>query len=289
MTTVAVTGAAGFLGRHLLRALAASMPDAALVGIARRAPSDPQPGVTYRTAMVGADLVFHLAGSAGVGFALDHPKADLCANAGSLLDVIAACAPGTRIVLASSVAVYGDRTGAIDETAAPAPATPYAISKAAAESYLAYYAGARGLDGRIARIANAYGPGLTRLAVYELGRQALAHGAPLRVRGNPAASRDFIHAADVAAALVLIGRRGAAGATYNVATGEPASVRALARRIAAEAGLPPEAVHADGAPEAGKVEASHPGIGRLRALGFAPAHTLDSGIRDTMAWIRSNT
>ncbi|MCC6525625.1 MAG: NAD-dependent epimerase/dehydratase family protein, partial [Polyangiaceae bacterium] len=80
---VCVTGAAGFLGTHLLRALQHALPGAELVGIDRRAPEPPLPGVAYADTFTGGDIVFHLAGGGCVETSWRDPRADLLLNAGS--------------------------------------------------------------------------------------------------------------------------------------------------------------------------------------------------------------
>lgn len=286
---IAVTGAAGFLAPYLLRELAGL--DTIRVGVTSRPPAVPVDGVSYTPELPPSDIVFHLGGSASIAGAVADPAADLERNALGTLRVLefARQHAGTRVVLASSAAVYGETGGVVPESHALVPVTPYGVSKLAAEGYLRCYARLHGIDGRIARIGNVYGPGQRRLAVFDLASRACRDGAPLVVRGTGEEVRDFVHAADVARALVRIAIDGQPGDAYNVASGTPVTVLSLARLVARFAGLPDDGVRADGVVVAGSVATFRPSIDKLARLGFRAEMPLDNGIAETVAWVRNNT
>jgi UDP-glucose 4-epimerase len=285
---VSVTGGGGFLGTYLLRLLRKERRDAQLVAVVRRLPAEPVQDVDYRVQAPACDLLFHLAGSGGIAESLADPWRDLQAHAGDALAVLEAARgmPGVRVVLASSAAVYGQIDGVISEDQAPRPVSPYGVSKLAAEGYARAYAERYGLDVRIARIGNPYGPGQRRLAVYDLACRALREPPPLRIRGTGAEVRDFVHASDVARALAAIADRGAPGETYNVASGRAVTLREVAELVGRAAGLPPAAVQPDGVAAPGSVGVFRPSIARLAGLGFGAGVPLDRGIEETVAWVR---
>ena len=161
------------------------------------------------------------------------------------------------------------------------------MSKLAAEHYATVYRHRYGVDCRVARIGNPYGPGQRRLAIYDLARRALREGAPLHIRGDGCEVRDFIHGEDAARALVAIARRGEPGGVYNVGSGRPVSLREVATCIASSAGLPTGAVEADGQVEEGKVSVFYPCVQRLAGLGFQATRTLSEGIAQTVEWLRN--
>jgi nucleoside-diphosphate-sugar epimerase len=190
------------------------------------------------------------------------------------------------VVLASSCAVYGRVEGTVLESQRLAPQNPYGASKLAAETYVSVYHQLYGVDGRIARIANPYGLGQRRLAIYELVDRALRDGAPLRLRGRGLEVRDFIHADDVARALIAIALEGEAGGIYNVGSGHAVTMREVASLVTEATDIPGEDVVFDSIDEPGKVNEFSPDIGRLRALGFEPRRSLADGIREIVEWMR---
>jgi len=284
-----VTGANGFLASYLLKALALARPGDQILGIARRKPASELAGVRYQSELSPVDVLFHLAGSRGIAASLQNPLEDLKSNVVLTLEVLEAMRSGMAsiLVLASSCAVYGAIEGAAGEDQPPTPMSPYGLSKLMAEQYALLSHRRDNLDIRIARIGNPYGPGQKRLAIYELAKRALVEGAPLRLRGDGTEIRDFIHAADVARALILLSSRGRPGNIYNVGSGKPTSLLDIAATIARAAGLPPEAVQADGQAEPGKVPVFYPDVSKLTTLGFNAELSIEEGIEETVRWVRA--
>ena len=288
---VAVTGANGFLGSHLLAALRQAMPEGDIRGVVRSDPVHRVPGVTYTDSLRPTDLLFHLAGSPGIAASLRDPRGDLDSNAGLTLATLEAVRAGaaSTIVLCSSCAVYGAVEGPAYEDQPLQPISPYGVSKLAAEKYTIVYHRLHGLDGRVARISNPYGPGQRKLAIYDLAHRALEQGSPLRIRGDGAAVRDFIHAEDAARGLITIGLRGEPGGVYNVGSGHPVTVRTVATHVAKAAGLPADAIEVDGRVEVAKVSSFFPSVQRLAGLGFQATRPLAEGIQETVDWLRNES
>lgn len=286
---IAVTGGGGFLGAHLLRHLRARLPEAELSAVVLEPPRVPVDGVSYTGELERADLVFHLAGGGSVAASLRDPVADLLLNAKTCVETLerVRIVGADRLVFASSAAVYGRVDGSVTEDQVPAPVSPYGVSKLASELYVRAYGALHGLDARIARIGNAYGPGQRQLAIHDLALRALSEPPPLRLHGTGEEIRDFIHVSDVCEALCLIALSGEHGGTYNVASGRQVSLRDVARLVAEAAGLGSDAVSIDGAVEAGKASVFCPSIRRLTSLGFQAGVSLEHGIRETMEWLRS--
>lgn len=279
---IAVTGAGGFIGTALLRRLRERRPGEDVVGWVRAAPTHPVDGVRYVTERPDAAVFYHLAGSRGIGPSWDDPAQDLADNVVPTLEVLTD-AGGATVVLASSCAVYGEVPMPAVEDGPVRPQSPYGVSKLAGEAYASMWRRERGVDVRIARIGNPYGPGQRRLAVYEIARRALADGA-VSLLGTGEEVRDFIHVEDVAAALEAIAAAGEPGGVYNVASGEATSMRELGAHVGEAAGVG-GAVQVSGSAEPGKVPVFLPSVDRIRALGFRPARKLREGIEETVAWI----
>ena len=292
---VAVTGATGFLGTYLTRRLISDVEGVQVTGVSRRPPRTPISKVMYSNdltedELAELDVLFHLSGSGGISPSIVGPAEDLRANTIptlAYLEAIREVGAKCIFLLASSSAVYGKVEGAAIETQPLAPRTPYGASKLAAETYASVYRHLYGIDERVARIANPYGPGQRKLAVYELVTRALREGPPLRVRGRGLEVRDFIHADDVARALIDIALRGEAGGIYNVGSGERVALREVAALVASTVGFSADEVVFEGFDEPGKVRDFSPDVSRLRTLGFAPHRSLQEGINDVVEWLRS--
>jgi GDP-4-dehydro-6-deoxy-D-mannose reductase len=244
---VVVTGAGGFVGRHLVRELASRGADA--IGVDRAEADVCDAGaVADLVARARPDAVVHLAAQSRAARSFADPAETLSVNVLGTLAVLEAVrrnAPHARLVVASSAEVYGaPPEGALPvaETAPLAPVNPYGASKVAQETVALQYHRAYGLDVVVARAFNAVGPGQsTDFALPSFASQlaAIARGeapAVLRV-GNLDAERDFVDVRDVARAYALLVERGAEPGTYNICTGVAVSIRQALDLLVAASGL----------------------------------------------------
>ena len=292
---VLVTGAAGFVGRHLLAALRTAghepLPtdlhaDTAAgiesLDICRAADAD------AAVRRMQPDACIHLAGVAFVPDAARNPQALDAINVEGPLHIARALlrhTPCARMLFVSSAQVYGirNRPVAAREHDTPNPCTPYAQSKTRAEAALLELAALQNLDLVIARPGNHTGPGQSPKFVvpafihairdFRDGRRALI------TVGNLDSGRDFSDVRDVVAAYVLLLERGERGGVYNISAGLHLRIGDLLQRIAAIAGVSPPA-RTD--PALWRPTDDTPAIdtARLRALGWRPAYTLERTLAD---------
>lgn len=282
---VLVTGVSGFVGRRLGRALLAA--GHRVVGtFAGEAPDLPgvelhEVDLLEREALADAvaaarpELVYHLAALSHVGESWRRPGDYFRVNVLGTEAVLRVTA-GTPLLLASSAEVYGqvpESEQPIREERLPSPASPYGLTKAAAER-LVLAAG-----GRAARLFNLVGSGqVPSYALPSFARQLAAIRAGERPAtlavGNLAVRRDFLHVDDAVAALGLIGERGRAGEVYNVASGAARPLRELVEELVeisgVEAGIQEDAARLR--PLDPAVLAGDPS--RLQGLGWAPRRTV---------------
>lgn len=238
---VLVTGAAGFVGRHLMPALRAAFPGAELIPCARAGEGgdgmrgfdllDPE-GMAALVAEVRPDACVHLAALSAVADSFADPDAVWRANVDGTRALAAALmrhAPGCVLLHVSSGEIYGlsFRSGAaLDEEAAMQPANPYAAAKAASDIALGEMA-LRGLHVLRMRPLNHVGPGQsTRFAVAAFARQIARIEAGLQEKvirtGALDRMRDFMDVRDVCAAYVAALSRAPdlpAGRAFNLASG----------------------------------------------------------------------
>ena len=254
-----VTGASGFVGRHLVEALRRDGTDVVACGgphdSAEYLRIDLYDVQSLRAALDSArpDVVFHLAAQTFVPDSLQSPleiyeiNAVGSARLAQAVREYSASAPAPRIVFASSAEVYGAREASeypLRETLALRPFTPYGASKAAAEAMLLAYARSFSLDVVVARFFNIIGPGQSeRFVVASLAAQlaAIAAGGSRELWvGNLAAARDFIDVRDAVTAYLALARRGECGETYNVCSGGAVSIRDVLRELIGIARVPVE-------------------------------------------------
>ena len=309
MRRVLVTGASGFVGGWLLRALRAEGLE--VVAMAPHRPAHSPPGVTWATgdlrddgyvaatvAATDPDTVMHLAAVSHLPTAAADPAAawDLNVTATArLLHHLAlrarAVGPLERVLVVGSGEQYGrhDATdGPLREDAPQAPRTVYAATKAAQEVCALQAWCGHGLPVVVARSFNHSGPGQDpRFLLPALVRRALAlreapAGTPLPL-GNRSPVRDFLHVRDVVAAYISLGRAGLPGEAYNVASGTGWAVEEVVARVLRRAGV--QAVPTEDPALVRPVDIPWlvGDAGKLRAAtGWRPVHTLDDIIDDLL-------
>jgi GDP-4-dehydro-6-deoxy-D-mannose reductase len=258
--TALVTGASGFVGRHLTRALAER--SATVHGLGDVPPRSPLPLAGWRTARIDdadslraavaeirPDVVVHLAGQASAGRSFEEPSETFRANAigtWNLLEAVRREAPKARVLAIGSGEVYGPQPEGtrVAETAPFRPVSPYALSKAAADAF-AEVAARDGLDVVRTRSFAHTGPGQDpRFAVPSWGRQIAAiergESEPVIRVGNLEVTRDLSDVRDVVRAYLALIERGNSGAAYNVCRGEGVRLADVLERMRRMARVPLE-------------------------------------------------
>jgi UDP-glucose 4-epimerase len=182
-------------------------------------------------------LVYHLAAQIDVRRAIEDPARDARINvAGTAAILEQARRTGVeRFVLASTGgAIYGDAAVVPTPETEPArPLSPYALSKAAAEHYVEYYALRHGLSAFVLRLANVYGPRQDprgEAGVIALFCGAAADRRDVTVYGDGQQTRDFVYVGDVVEAFIAAGEHRGAG-FCNIGTGRVTSVLDLAQAL----------------------------------------------------------
>ncbi len=267
---VVVTGAGGFLGRHLCPRLAAAGLE--VVALSRRPAPGRQVVKDYREAPPG-DVLVHLAQepdrarfNAGGETAVSESLA--------LLDALLQ-RPWTGVVFASSAVVYGDRHRHPVGTGAGTWSTdPYSRCKLECETRVLE----RG--GMVARLSNLYGEGMAPGCVVAQVLAQIPGSGPLRVRdAGPVC--DFLHVGDAAAALTaMVGQD--AGGLFNVGSGTGTSIgelAALALELAGEEERPVQAETTSPVPPCRVLDIT----ATTQALGWRPRTGLRQGLASLLA------
>jgi UDP-glucose 4-epimerase len=248
-----VTGGAGFIGSHLVESLLkkgyrVSVIDTLVAGKRERVPAevelheiDVRDSEVLKPLLKNADIVFHLAALPRVENSIQNPVETHGVNVTGTVNVLAAIGIGTRLVFASSAAVYGDiEAPLLSENLLVAPVSPYALHKYVSERYLALTNTLYGTETVSLRFFNVYGPRLDPDGPYALvvGRflKFRKENKPLEIFGDGRNARDFIHVRDIVSALIAAGESPNVGngEVINIGTGRATSVNELADALGGE-------------------------------------------------------
>jgi UDP-glucose 4-epimerase len=308
---VLVTGAAGFIGSHLVDRLVADghrvtgVDDLSTGRLANLADARRGKGFSFhRFDITGAgllelvardrpDVVCHLAAQMDVRRSVADPLHDTRANVLGTVNVLEACVRTgvPRVVFASSGgAVYGEPPSVpVTERAALHPASPYGAAKAAGEGYVAAYQRLHGLKGVALRLGNVYGPRQDphgEAGVVSIFAGALVAARPTTVFGDGTSSRDYVYVDDVVDAFLrCLGGKGD-GRRLNVGSGRTTTVRQLHALVAKAVGAPDAPEFAPRRPGELHTVGLDSGAAR-RALGWEPAVSLEDGLARTVDWLRA--
>ncbi|HLF03444.1 MAG TPA: NAD-dependent epimerase/dehydratase family protein [Anaerolineales bacterium] len=293
-----VTGGAGFLGAALANRLADDGHEVRVIDdLSAGDPARLNDKVLFTrgdvndrpklwTLLQGVDCVYHLAARVSVAESILYPREYNATNVGGTVSVMEAMRDVgvRRVVLASSGAVYGESgEQPLKETHPPDPASPYAVSKLAAEYYVGTIGKLWGIETVALRIFNTYGPGQPLPAAHppvipRFLKQAL-NGASVVAFGDGRQTRDYVYLTDVVHALTAAAfASGVDRQIINVGSGAETSVRELVNTLSHLLGKPIDAIYNN--TESG-------GVSRMRAdltqaaalLNYAPRVALADGLR----------
>jgi UDP-glucuronate 4-epimerase len=315
VTRVLVTGAAGFIGSHLVEALARRGDE--VIGVDNFDPFYPRamkernlaemgqlPGFTFheldlldaaalQSHLTPDTVVAHLAAKAGVRPSLADPAGYARVNIGGTAAVAEAArgAGVSRILFGSSSSVYGDSTPVPfrEDAVAMEPVSPYAATKRAAELLLRSVAPVYGFRVASLRFFTVYGPRQRPdLAIHAFTRRMI-EGRTLTLFGDGTQARDYTYCDDVVAG-VLAALRWTETAPigvehFNLGGNCSVPTGAMVDEISAALGMSPQIEWAPMQP--GDVQRTAADLTKSGAvLGYAPRTPFPEGIRRFVAWFR---
>lgn len=240
MKKIIVTGGAGFIGSHLIKALKSLGHKVEIIDLAYDPKTDIRNLEWIKPLFIGAEYVFHLAAVPSVQFSLEYPNGtDLVNLNGTVNVLISAKEAGVkRVIFSSSAAVYGNQEKLpVNEEASVYPMSPYALQKFGSEEYLKLFARISNLETVSLRYFNIYGEGQDASGDYAsvipkfIEKRKL--GEPLPIIGDGLNTRDFVNVSDVVSANILAmeSKKVGKGEVINIASGVPTSVKRIAELV----------------------------------------------------------
>lgn len=314
MSSVLITGAAGFIGSHVADAFLrdgwrVSIMDDFSTGARRNVPdgadvvetSIASPAAARHVESCDADVLIHCAAQVDVRESVADPLHDATTNVLgtlNLLDALRKRSRRPRFVYASSGgAIYGGfEEPPYPETSQKEPESPYGFSKLAGEYYSAIYSRLYELDTITLRFANVYGPrqdSSSEAGVVAIFCRRILAGEPLTIFGSGEQTRDYVFVADVARAVRLAATcevpasRRMDDRAFNIGTGKATSVLTLAEKLLLVVGRAVPIEHAAERP--GEQQRSVLDVKKAsEALRWEPRVGLDEGLGLTYEWFRDS-
>lgn len=295
---VLVTGGAGFIGSHLVRALVSegyvvrvldnlSIGSIENIGDVYSAiefiEGDVRDYGVVEEAVRGIDAVVHLAAVIDVVESFEKPDLYFEVNVRGTYNIAKASKSIDTFIFASSCAVYGDPVKIpIDEDHPLRPKSPYAASKIAGEVYIHVFSQINSYRPVVFRLFNVYGAKQSRAytgVIIEFIKR-ISRGEPPIIFGDGSQTRDFVYVDDVVKAMINALRNKKACGIYNIGSGKATTINELAMtilRIMNREDLKPINMP----PRPGDIKHSVADITKARKeLGYNPTTTIEKGIKD---------
>jgi UDP-glucose 4-epimerase len=317
---VLVTGAAGFIGSHLVDRLLVDGHDVIAVDDLSSAAEPPvgdgtavRPGGSGTRGGPGTyefhrldvadpalvelagdrrpEVICHLAAQVSVRASVADPLHDARVNVLGTVNVLEAAraAGGRKVVFTSSCAVYGEPPALpVPPDADLRPKSPYAASKVCGEVYLEMYRALHGIDYTTLTLANVYGPRQRpegEAGVISIFTDALLHGRPTRVFGDGKNTRDYVYVLDVVDAYVRAAGERGGGGRFDIGTGVQTTDLELHALVAAASGAPDRPEFAPARLGDLPAMAVDP-ASAYGGLGWTPRTSLRDGLTATVEWAR---
>jgi len=305
--SVWVTGAKGFIGSHLARELAdadelvhgighGALEEAGLRRLGLQSWVNGEIESANLDSMAAAhglpSSVFHLAGGSSVGLAIAHPFEDFSrtvASTARLLEWLRIHSPQSRLIVASSAAVYGSgHPGPISEQADLTPMSPYGRHKLMMEQLCRSYSETFGIRCTVVRLFSVYGSGLRKQLLWDICTRLQQDSRELVLGGTGEEIRDWCEARDVVRLLASLERlpQTEAFRVINGGSGRGMRVAEIAGLLAARWGHVP--VRFSGLVRAGDPFSLLADDTQLRGAGFEWRVAPEQGIDDYSRWFKEH-
>ncbi|EUJ43247.1 GDP-mannose 4,6-dehydratase [Listeria riparia] len=312
--TILVTGGAGFIGSHLVEALASGDSNTVIVfdnlstGRIENIPNlenvsfvrgdvQSEEDITQLFSEFTFDYIYHLAAVASVAESVNHPLETHRVNMDATIYLLEATRfqekEVHKFVFASSAAVYGaEPTLPKTEQSIVDPITPYGIDKYASEKYVITYGQLYGLNVAVARFFNVYGPrqnpsspysGVLSILVRVSKQLRKGKNSLFQIFGDGEQIRDFVFVEDVVQGLILLATKKEIQAeAFNIASGEKHTIHEIITicETILEINIP----LSYGKTRKGDIKQSYASIDKIGKIGYKPQFTMRQGLEKYMMY-----
>jgi|TARA_Y100000401_G_scaffold53327_1_gene41908 UDP-glucose 4-epimerase len=304
-----VTGGNGFVGQHLIKTLKEnSSVFGKIINVSRREFNSPYVDMNYRCDLGTSDYndpefyclryimkthdpeyIFHLASKATVKMDGTEPFDIIQDNILSTQKICEWAPKGARVVLASSVIVYGDWMFQEDdvrpyvETDRTEPTSIYGMTKRASEGVLKYHTSTEQINGVSARMCATVGRGLTHGVVYDFIRKILNNPTLEALGSFPGSTKPYMHVDDLVKALSLLALKKKASGEFNVVPDDVINIQEVAESVMDGLDVYKEIEWlGDGANWKGDNKIISASNQKLKDLGWSPDYTSKQAIKKSV-------
>ena len=308
---ILITGAAGFIGSHLAEALAGQGHEVIALDallpfpypaeqkinnwnqIGRLEKNIKRIKVDLRSHLnipeiEECDFIFHLAAMPGLNLSWEDTKIYIECNILATSNLLRTLRPGVlkKFLYVSTSSVYGKFVFG-DETSPLSPASPYGVTKLAAENLIAAYCQAFNMPFSIFRLFSVYGPRQRSDMAFNIFIKKLFLGEPIEIFGDGSQSRANTYVGDIVNGLISGMSKARNGETYNLCGNEQNSVLQVLSTLEDILGIKPKIKFL--AERLGdQQETRSVAMKAIKELGFSPKFTLKEGLLQQVEWQRAN-
>ena len=284
---ILVTGHTGFIGSNFYNYVK-DKKDVEAIGYSKSTGQDIFDTYQLKKFVKDCDLVYHFAAYAKPGESIIHPVKAIDINIKGFLNVIEACREyDTPMVYPSSCELYGNSDKPIKEDFPINPTNPYAASKVAADRICYSYFVSYGLDVKMVRLFNPYGPNQQLNKIMPSLYFQAAAGKPLTVFGKGKDTRDYVFIGDIVRGM-WDARDLASGEAVNFATGRETTNLEIAEMIVEYTGSKSEIKFVPYPKEFGNILNQVGSYDKAKKmLKWEPEIKLEDGIKKTIKWLET--
>jgi len=281
-----LTGDTGFIGTNMKSLLIKKNVE--VLGFSRKKGYDIFNKDQLRSEIKKCDLVYHFAAEAKPAESVMNPVHTVEVNLMGSLNVLEVCRElRVPLVYPGSCEIYGDSQIPITEGFPINPTNPYAASKAAIDRFCYMYHKCYGLDVKIVRLFNPYGPHQQLNKIMPTFYFQASKNMPITVYGDGSDIRDYVYVKDITKGLWLA-KNLPAGEAVNLATGRATTSLEVAKLVKELTGSSSEIKFVEYPKAFGGIKAQVGSYEKAkRLMGWEPETLLKKGLRETIDWLKN--
>lgn len=295
---IVVTGGAGFIGSHLVDALAENNEVTVIDNLSSGKKENIntkaqflEQDIRNDPALSGAETVFHLAADPNVKTSAETPETTFDMNVKGTFSVLESCRKNDvkHIVFASTSTVYGEASPPTSEDHPCRPISNYGASKLAGEAFISSYCSTYGMKGTIMRFANIFGERSNHGVMFDFYHKLKKNPEHMEILGDGKQDKSYLYVSDAVSAVLLAWQKTKSCDVFNVGSTETANVDRIANLVAKNMGLSPSFAYT-GTRQGwkGDVPAMLLDCSRLRSLGWNHGISFEEGVERYIKWLSAN-